>query len=37
MTLKEAQFDVEFWRCFADTVGGDALIVRKDGTIIPTE
>ena len=29
MTLAEAEVDVEFWRCYADTVGGDAIIVRN--------
>ena len=29
MTLAEAEADVRHWRSFADTVGGDAIIVRK--------
>ncbi len=28
-TLQEAEADVLWWRCYADTVGGDAIIVRK--------
>jgi hypothetical protein len=28
MTLEEAEADVKFWRSYADTVGGDAIIVR---------
>lgn len=28
MTLAEAMADVEHWRRFADTVGGDAIVVR---------
>ncbi len=29
MTLEEAEEDVERWRVFADTVGGDAIIVKR--------
>ena len=29
MTLEEARKDVLFWRSYADTVGGDAIIVHK--------
>ena len=29
MTLEEAQSDVEFWKAYADTVGGDAIIVKR--------
>jgi len=29
MTLAEAEADVHFWRIFADTVGGDAIIVKR--------
>lgn len=29
MTLAEAEADVLFWRSFADTVGGDAIIVKR--------
>ena len=28
MTLDEAEADVRFWRAYADTVGGDAIIVE---------
>lgn len=28
MTLEEAEADVRFWRAYADTVGGDAIIVE---------
>lgn len=28
MTLAEAEADVLHWRAFADTVGGDAIVVR---------
>ncbi len=28
MTLEEAEADVRFWRSYADTVGGDAIIVK---------
>ena len=34
MTLEEAKKDVELWRIFADTVGGDAIIVHKTHGII---
>jgi hypothetical protein len=29
MTFEEAETDVDFWRIFADTVGGDAIIAEK--------
>jgi hypothetical protein len=29
MTLEEAEADVRFWRAYADTVGGDAIIVKR--------
>lgn len=29
MTLEEAEADVERWRCYADTVGGDAIVVKR--------
>lgn len=29
MTLEEAEADVPFWRCYADTVGGDAIVVER--------
>ncbi len=29
MTLAEAEADVRFWRAYADTVGGDAIIVKR--------
>lgn len=29
MTMEEAEADVAFWRVYADTVGGDAIIVEK--------
>ncbi len=29
MTLEEAEADVRFWRCYADTVGGDAIVVER--------
>lgn len=28
MTLAEAEADVAHWKSFADTVGGDAIVVR---------
>lgn len=33
MTLEEAILDVDWWRGYADTVGGDACVVRNDGEI----
>ncbi len=30
MTLEEAEADVRFWRIYADTVGGDAIICKRD-------
>jgi len=29
MTQKEAEADVRFFRAYADTVGGDAIIVKR--------
>lgn len=29
MTLEEAEADVRFWRAYADTVGGDAIVVER--------
>lgn len=29
MTLEEAQADVAFWKSYADTVGGDAIIIER--------
>jgi hypothetical protein len=29
MTLEEAEADVRFWRSYADTVGGDAIVVER--------
>ena len=29
MTLEEAEADVRFWRAHADTVGGDAIVVKQ--------
>ena len=29
MTKEEAEKDCNFWRCFADTVGGDAIVVEN--------
>jgi hypothetical protein len=34
MTLEEAREDVRNWRSFADTVGGDAIIVHKELGIV---
>ena len=33
MSLEEALKDVDYWRRHADTVGGDAIIIREDGEI----
>lgn len=33
MTLDEALADVAFLKSYADTVGGDAIVVRRDGLI----
>lgn len=30
MTKEEAEADVRFWRVYADTVGGDAIVVEKE-------
>lgn len=38
MTLEEARKDVAFWRCYADTVGGDAIVVRQlNGHVVEWE
>lgn len=29
MTLEEAEADVRFWKSYSDTVGGDAIIVKR--------
>ena len=29
MTREEAEADVKWWRSYADTVGGDAIVVEK--------
>lgn len=29
MTLEEAEADVRFWIAYADTVGGDAIVVER--------
>ena len=29
MTLEEAEADVRWWRAYADTVGGDAIVVQR--------
>ena len=34
MTLKEAREDVRLWISRADTIGGDAIIVHKNGNIV---
>lgn len=32
-TWEDAMNDVAYWKSLADTVGGDAIIVRNDGKI----
>lgn len=33
MTYEEAKNDVHFWRIYADTVGGDAIIIKNPNGI----
>ena len=37
MTLDEAKADVRFWRAYADTVGGDAIIVKRPNKEVSRE
>lgn len=34
MTLDEAKAEVERWRAYADTVGGDAIIVKRNCLVL---